>query len=58
MTWVNVEPVPVLGEWQPWEPHVACLELRMRLRWGACYGASVEELAVLSAGGRSSLTPA
>ena len=44
MTWVNVAPVPVLGEWQPWEPHVArlhLLEVRMRLRWGACYGDSV-----------------
>ena len=44
MTWVNVAPVPVLGEWQPWEPHVArlhLLEVRLRLRWGACYGDSV-----------------
>ena len=40
-TWVNAAPVPVLGEWQPWEAHVArlhLLEVRLRLRWGACYG--------------------
>ena len=39
-----VAPVPVLGEWQPWEPHVArlhLLEVSLRLRWSACYGDSV-----------------
>ena len=59
-----VAPVPVPGEWQPWGPHGArlhLLEMRLRLRWGACYGNSVAvtsgELAVLSEGGGSSLTP-
>ena len=39
-----VAPVPVPGEWQPWGPHGArlhLLEMRLRLRWRACYGNSV-----------------